>query len=92
MSTWCAAASVPAWHPGFFVHCSKRARGIPRGNSRVTLERNERIRLTGPEEDLETAREWMADNLLRLRDAVHPYLDQTMGAEDAAPDEAEQTD
>ena len=48
--------------------------------SLVTLERDEPVSLTAPEEELETARQWMADNLLPLRDAVQPHLDQVMEA------------
>jgi hypothetical protein len=47
--------------------------------SLVRLEREEGTKLTGPEEDLEAVRRWMADNLLALRDAVQPHLDQVMG-------------
>jgi hypothetical protein len=46
----------------------------------VKLERDEACSLTGPEEDLERAREWMAASLLALRGALQPYLDQVMGA------------
>ncbi len=49
-------------------------------DSSVKLERDEVCSLTGPEEDLERAREWMAASLLALRDAVQPHLDQAMGA------------
>ncbi|WP_419940269.1 hypothetical protein [Candidatus Palauibacter sp.] len=56
-------------------------------DSRVMLGSDEAVSLTGPVEDLETARQWMADNLLSLRDAVQAHLDQVMGAEDADPDE-----
>ena len=45
--------------------------------------------VTGTEEDLETVRQWMADNLLRLQAAVQPYLDQVMGGPDAGHDDAE---
>ncbi len=59
----------------------------------VILERDEAVSLTGPEEELEIARQWMADNLLLLRDALQPYLDELMRAEDnAAPDEVEGAD
>ena len=60
--------------------------------SHVTLERNEVFSLTAPEEELETARQWMADNLLSLRDAVQPHLDEVMSAKDAGLDEAKSTD
>ena len=59
------------------------------GEFEVTLARDEAISLTAPEAELETARQWMADNLLALRDALQPHLDQLMQAEDAAPDEVE---
>ena len=54
--------------------------------SSVKLERDEACSLTGPEKDLERAREWMATNLLALRDAVQPHLDQVM---DAAQDDGQ---
>lgn len=50
--------------------------------SSVTLKRAEDFDLTGPEEDLETARRWMADNLVRLRNAVQPHLDRLIGADE----------
>ena len=59
------------------------------GKCEVTLARDEAISLTAPEEELETARQWMAHNLLALRDALQPHLDQLMRAGDAAPDAAE---
>lgn len=61
-------------------------------DSSVKLERDEVCSLTGPEEDLERAREWMAASLLALREALRPHLDQVMGAaqddEQAGGDEA----
>ena len=48
--------------------------------SLVTLEREEPVNLPAPEEELDTARQWMADNLVPLRDAVQPHLDQVMEA------------
>ena len=48
--------------------------------STVKLERDEACSLTGPEEDLERAREWMAASLLALRGALQPCLDQAMAA------------
>lgn len=57
--------------------------------SLVMLERDEAVSLTAPEEELETVRQWMADNLLPLRDALQPHLDQLMRADDAGPDESE---
>ncbi len=50
--------------------------------SQVVLKRAEDFDLTGPAEDLETARRWMADSLVRLRDAVQPHLDRLIGAEE----------
>ena len=44
----------------------------------VKLTRDEACSLTGPEEDLEQAREWMAVSLLALRKALQPHLDQLM--------------
>ena len=46
----------------------------------LETEHLEAVREWGPEEDLETVRERIEKNLLRLRDAVQPYLDQVMGA------------
>jgi hypothetical protein len=60
--------------------------------SLVMLERDDPVSLTAPEEELESARQWMADNLLPLRDALQPYLDHLMRAVDATPDEAESAD
>ena len=60
--------------------------------SLVMLERHEAVSLTAPEEELESARQWMADNLLSLRDALQPHLDHLMQAENAAPDEVEGAD
>lgn len=62
------------------------------GKFQVTLARDEPVSLTAPEDELETARQWMADNLLALRDALQPHLDQLMRAETAAPDEVEDAD
>ena len=52
----------------------------------VLLERDETVDLTGPEEDLEATRQWMADNLLALTGAVQPHLDQVMRAKKADPE------
>ena len=46
----------------------------------LETEHMEAVRGWGPEEDLETVRERIEENLLRLQDAVQPYLDQVMGA------------
>lgn len=59
--------------------------------SLITLERDEASSLTAPEEELEAARQWMADHLLPLRSALQPHLDQLMRAEPDAPDEVEGT-
>lgn len=59
------------------------------GGSWVMLESDETVGLTAPEEKLEAARQWMADNLILLRDTLQPYLDQLMRAEIDAPDEVE---
>ena len=53
--------------------------------STVLLERDAAGSLTGPEADLEATRQWMADILLALPDAVEPHLYKGMRAEDAAP-------
>ncbi len=60
--------------------------------SHVTLERNDVFSLTAPEEELEAARQWMADNLLSLRHAVQPHLDEAMRANDADLDEVKSAD
>ena len=44
----------------------------------VLLERDDAFSLTGPEEDLEATRVWMADSLLALRGALQPHLDRVM--------------
>ena len=62
------------------------------GGSWVMLESDETVGLTAPEEKLEAARQWMADNLILLRDTLQPYLDQLMRAEEDAPDEVEGVD
>ncbi len=46
------------------------------GKFEVTMARDDAISLTAPEAELETARQWMADNLLALRNALQPHLDQ----------------
>ena len=45
------------------------------GKFAVTVARDDAISLTAPEAELETARQWMADNLLALRHALQPHLD-----------------
>ena len=49
----------------------------------IRLVRDEAISLTAPDAELETARQWMADSLLALREALQPHLDQLMQTEDA---------
>ena len=46
----------------------------------------------GPEDDLEETRQWMADNLLMLQDAVRPYLNKVMGSPDIGHDDAEENE
>ena len=59
----------------------------------IVLTRSEGVSLTeGAEEDMEAARQWMADNLLSLRDAVQPHLDEVMRARDPDPDEVKRAD
>ena len=53
---------------------------------RVMLAREGTTSLTAPEEELDAARQWMADNLLALREALRPHLDDLMRAEDAVAD------
>ena len=52
----------------------------------VLLERDGAFSLTGPEEDLEATRLWMADTLLALRGAVRPHLDQVMRVAGGGPE------
>ena len=59
------------------------------GSFEITLARDEAISLTAPDAELETARQWMADNLLALGDALRPHMNQLMRAGDAAPDSTE---
>ena len=56
-------------------------------NSWVMLEREATV--TGLEEDPETARQWIADGLLRLRAVIQPYLDQVMRELDSGHADAE---
>ena len=59
----------------------------------IVLIRPEVISLTeGSEDDIDAARRWMADNLLSLREAVRPHLDEVMRAKDTDPDEADGAD
>ena len=51
----------------------------------VLLENDAAFSLTGPKEDLEATRLWMADTLLALRGAVQPHLGQVMPPEGASP-------
>jgi len=50
----------------------------------VVLERDGAFSLTGTEEHWEATRLWMADNLLALKAAVQPHLDQVMLAKGAS--------
>ena len=54
------------------------------GESLVLLERAEAVSLTSAEAELEAARRWMADNLLSLRAALQPHLDQLAPTADAS--------
>ena len=56
----------------------------------ITLETE--AMAAGPEEDLEAARHWMAENILRLRAAVQPYLKVVMGDQDTGHDVAEEAE
>ena len=58
-------------------------------DSCVMLESDETVGLASPEEKLEATRQWMADNLILLRDTLQPHLDQLMRAENAASDAVE---
>ncbi len=60
--------------------------------SLVMLERNEAVSLTAPEGELEAVRQWMAENLLVLRRALQPHLDEVMRAKGAGPDEVMSAD
>ena len=51
----------------------------------VLLENDAAFSLTGPKEDLEATRLWMADTLLALRGAVQPHLGQVMKKEGTSP-------
>ena len=54
---------------------------------RLKTEELEAVQQWGPEEALETVRERMEENLLRLRAAVQPYLDQVLAPpQDNEPD------
>lgn len=44
----------------------------------VALERSRTVSLTAPDEELEAARQWLAENLIRLKITLHPYLDRMM--------------
>ena len=61
--------------------------GQEEGFSCLTLETE--AALPVPEDDQETVRQWMADNLIRLRAALQPYLEQAMDVPDAGQDDAE---
>lgn len=57
-------------------------------NSEIMLTQDVDLDLRGPEEQLEPVRQWMADNLVPLRDAVQPHLDRLMAAADDDPGES----
>ena len=57
------------------------------GVSWITLDTE--AMATGSEEDLENARQWMSDNLLRLQAAVQPCLEQVMSGPATGHDVAE---
>ena len=61
-------------------------------DSCVALESDEAVSLTSPEEKLATVRQWMADNLILLRDTLQPHLDQLIRVEDAASNAVEGAD
>ena len=52
------------------------------GEFEIRLALDGAIDLTAPEAQLETARQWMAENMLALRDALQPHLDQLMRTEE----------
>ena len=51
----------------------------------VLLVGDAALNLTGPEEDLEAMRVWIADTLLALRDAVQPHLAEVMQGKRTSP-------
>ena len=59
---------------------------------RVMLERSDAASWTASKEELEKVRQWMAANLLQLRDAVQPHLDAADASKGAAPGKAEGAD
>ena len=62
-------------------HAAKWHQGDRESWIRLDTENLETVQHWGGEEDLEAVREQMAENLLRLRSAVQPYLDQIMEAD-----------
>ena len=62
-------------------HAAKWHQGDRKFWVRLETEELDAVRNWGGEEDLEAVRERMAETLLRLRDAVQPYLDRVMEAE-----------
>lgn len=58
----------------------------------VMLEYGDTVSWTASEEEVEKVRQWMADNLLQLRDAIQPHLDAADASKGAAPDKAGATD
>lgn len=55
----------------------------------IALDSDETVSLISPEEKLATVRQWMADNLILLRDTLQPHLDQLIQVEDAVSDAVE---
>ena len=56
--------------------------------SEVILTRDGDFDVAGPESDFEAVRRWMAENLVRLRNAIRPHLDSVMAAEAEAAEPA----
>ena len=52
----------------------------------LVLENRGSFSLTATEEELETIRQWVADNIVSLRDVLQPYLDQLRQNENALSD------
>lgn len=59
------------------------------GFCHILLKNKGSFSLTAPEKELEDMREWVADNLLSLRRALQPLLDQIRQKEDALPDKGD---
>lgn len=63
-------------------HAAKWHQGDRESWVRLETEELEAVQNWGGEEELEAVRERMVETLLRLRDAVQPYLDQVMEADE----------